>query len=201
MGLAPLQRQRFIFLLGPRYTGSDKIKLVCKQYNTYHENYVRLFETLREIYWEAKRAPETNTTALKNPYRRETLKKKFYGKTREERIATMEKLKAYDTQVKLEFAEKELGLEKDNQVKQESLRQKRRENAAKRMQLGFNNKGKEEVEDPILEELQLKNIEHQKQIEEQKERKPVPLVTEVKGISREEIDRLMLSDHEKFRAL
>jgi hypothetical protein len=30
MGLAPLQRQRMIFLLGNRFTGSDKIKIVCK---------------------------------------------------------------------------------------------------------------------------------------------------------------------------
>lgn len=52
------------------------MKLVCKQYNTYHENYVRVMETLREIYWESKRAPDTNTTAIKNPYRREFLKKK-----------------------------------------------------------------------------------------------------------------------------
>ena len=30
MGLAPLQRQRFIYLLGNRYTGSDKVKLTCR---------------------------------------------------------------------------------------------------------------------------------------------------------------------------
>ena len=30
MDLAPLQRQRFIFLLGNRFTGSDKVKIVCR---------------------------------------------------------------------------------------------------------------------------------------------------------------------------
>jgi hypothetical protein len=80
-------------LLGNRYTGSDKVKLVCKQYNTYHENFVRAHEILREIYWEAKRAPDTNTTAIKNPYRREFFKKKFLGKTRTERLITLENLK------------------------------------------------------------------------------------------------------------
>ncbi|MFM7850629.1 MAG: hypothetical protein ACKO96_01620 [Flammeovirgaceae bacterium] len=46
-------------------------------------------ETLREIYWESKRAPSTNTTAIENPYRRETLRKKFLGRTKEERKATL----------------------------------------------------------------------------------------------------------------
>lgn len=34
--LAPLQRERFIYLLGPRYTGSDKVKIVCDMYPSYH---------------------------------------------------------------------------------------------------------------------------------------------------------------------
>jgi hypothetical protein len=42
-------------------------------------------ETLREIYWESKRAPSINTTMLKNPYRREFLMKKMLGKTKDER--------------------------------------------------------------------------------------------------------------------
>jgi hypothetical protein len=91
MKLAPLQRERFIYLLGNRWTGSDKVKIVCKQYNTFHENYHRAMEQLREIYWESKRAPATNTTAMRNPYRREFLKKKMLGKTREERLATLAK--------------------------------------------------------------------------------------------------------------
>jgi hypothetical protein len=50
-------------------------------------------ETLREIYWEAKRAPDTNTTSIKNPYRREFFIKKFLGKTTEQRRATLAALK------------------------------------------------------------------------------------------------------------
>ena len=101
MGLAPLQRQRFIYLLGNRYTGSDKIKLVCRQYNTFHENYIRVMEILRELYWEAKRAPDTNTTMLKNPYRREFLKKKLLGKTKEERAAKIKLVDDYDAEHRL----------------------------------------------------------------------------------------------------
>lgn len=100
MKLAPLQRERFIYLLGNRWTGSDIVKIVCKQYNTYHENQLRAMETLREIYWESKRAPDTNTTAMRNPYRREFLKKKFLGKTREERLATLEKNKLEDIKLR-----------------------------------------------------------------------------------------------------
>ena len=96
MGFAPLQRQRFIFLLGNRYTGSDKVKIVCRQYNTYHENYIRAHEILRELFWEAKRAPAINTTSIKNPYRREFLKKKFLGRTKEERLATLRDFEVED---------------------------------------------------------------------------------------------------------
>ena len=110
MGLAPLQRQRFVFLLGNRYTGSDKIKLVCKQYNTFHENKVRVLEILREIYWESKRAPEINTTSIKNPYRREFLRKKFMGRTREERFATLERLKVFEAKNKIEVDAALMGL-------------------------------------------------------------------------------------------
>ena len=92
MHLAPLQRQRFVYLLGPRYKNSHKVKIVCKQYNTFHENLVRANETLRELYWESKRAPELNVTALRNPYRREFLFKKFFGKTKEERKANLARI-------------------------------------------------------------------------------------------------------------
>lgn len=111
MGFAPLQRQRFIFLLGNRFTGSDKVKIVCKQYNTYHENFVRANEILRELFWEAKRAPDTNTTAIVNPYRREFFKKKFLGRTLEERIANEKELARLDEERRLEKDKEYLGLE------------------------------------------------------------------------------------------
>ena len=70
-----------------------------------------------------------------------------------------------------------MGLQEVEDKKQEGLRKKRRENAAKRLALGFNDKGKEEVDDLILEDLEYKSTQYQKQIEEQKERKPVKMVT------------------------
>lgn len=87
LGLAPLQRQRFQFLLGPRFNSSKphKAKIVIRQYNSFQENFIRANETLREIYWESKRAPDINTTMIKNPYRREYLIKKLFGKTAAER--------------------------------------------------------------------------------------------------------------------
>ena len=206
MGLAPLQRQRFVFLLGNRYTGSDKIKLVCKQYNTFHENKVRVLEILREIYWESKRAPEINTTSIKNPYRREFLRKKFMGKTREERFATLERLKVFEAKNKIEVDAALMGLTQEKETEKESGRKIRRENATKRAHLGFNDKGKEEIQDQVLEDLDYKTKEYQKQVEEQKDlsvglRKPVKLVSEVNGIGRAEIERLMLRDSEKFKPI
>ena len=201
MGLAPLQRQRFIFLLGNRYTGSDKIKIVCRQYNTFHENFIRAHETLREIYWESKRAPSINTTAIKNPYRREFFKKKFLGKTFEEREAFLKSFAEQDKEHRLTVDKEELGLLDENSQKQESLRKRRRDYAKRRLSLGFNDKGKEEVADSVIEELEQKSKEYEKQIEEQKERKPVKLVAGIKAISKHEIDSLLLQDSDKFKPI
>jgi hypothetical protein len=37
------------------------------------------------------------------------------------------------------------------------LRQKRKSHAARRLKLGFNDKGKEEIDDPIIDTLEFKN--------------------------------------------
>lgn len=61
LNLAPLQRDRFIFLLGPRFNPEKPhtMKIVTKQYPTYLENYFKGMETIKELYWEALRAPDT----------------------------------------------------------------------------------------------------------------------------------------------
>ena len=87
MGLSPEQRERLIFLLGPRYEGGHQFKIVYRDFKTFQANYIRAMEIFREIYWEAIRAPSRCITLDRNPYRREKLMKKFYGKTKEERKA------------------------------------------------------------------------------------------------------------------
>jgi Mitochondrial ribosomal subunit protein len=68
--LAPLQRERFLYLLGPRYTGSDNIKIVCRQYNTYNENFQKGHgNTQRDILGGQENAK--HQYAAINPYRRE----------------------------------------------------------------------------------------------------------------------------------
>jgi len=64
MNLATLQRERLIFLLGPRFNPKKpyQLKIVAKQHNTFSENYMKAFQLLRELYWEALRAPSTNIT-------------------------------------------------------------------------------------------------------------------------------------------
>lgn len=93
-----------------------------------------------------------------------------------------------------------MGLEKEKETTKEQLKQRRRENALKRSQLGFKDK-ESEVEDSVLEELEWNSKQYLQQIQEQKERKPVKLVTEVRGISKEEINSLKLTDEEKFRPI
>jgi hypothetical protein len=69
------------------------------------------------------------------------------------------------------------------------------------MSLGFNDKGKEEVADSVIEELEFRSKEYEKQIEEQKERRAVKIVTPVKGISKDDIERLMLQENDKFKPI
>ena len=52
-----------------------------------------------------------------------------------------------------------------------------------------------------MEDLEHKSREYEKQIEEQKERKPVKVVTPVKGISKKEIEDIMIRDADKFRPI
>jgi hypothetical protein len=42
-------------------------------------------ELIREIFWESIRAPDRNRTMIRNPYRREFIMKKAFGRTAEER--------------------------------------------------------------------------------------------------------------------
>ena len=66
----------------------NQFKIICKQYLTFQENYLRALEQFREIYWESLRAPSECVTLTRNPYRREKLMKNLYGKTSEERKQT-----------------------------------------------------------------------------------------------------------------
>ena len=63
-----------------------------KQYQTHTENFVRANETLRELYWEALRAPADNVLFRRNPYRREKLIKHHFGRTKKERAAKMKEV-------------------------------------------------------------------------------------------------------------
>ena len=54
---------------------------------------MKAMEIFREIFWEAKRAPATNATLDRNPYRREFIIKKLFGRTKEERKKKREGLK------------------------------------------------------------------------------------------------------------
>jgi hypothetical protein len=111
------------------------------RYPTFAENYVKAFETLREIFWEAKRAPTTQHTMLTNPYRREKLIKRFYGKYAEQRkqmrIQLKEAAKMHEQMITIKEQEK-LQIESDAKMKHS---QKLRGYAKKRRELGFDDEG------------------------------------------------------------
>lgn len=112
-------------------------------------------EQLREIYWEALRAPSRCATLTRNPYRREYLIKKMYGKTKEERKANKKAqkqwLEAHKAAVDQAILDKEI-YETDVVAKERSA--KRRELAKRRKKLGFNDKGAEEADDDHMEFLE-----------------------------------------------
>ena len=93
--LAPLQRKRFIFLLGARWDPKkpNHVKIVTKQYPTFLENYFKGLETIREIYWEALRAPADPVHFRADPYLKQKVMWRKLGRTKEERDINKKKLK------------------------------------------------------------------------------------------------------------
>ncbi len=94
-----------------------------------------------------------------------------------------------------------MGLKEEEKVKNETLRQKRRTIAAKRLALGFNDKGKEEVDDKVIDDLEYNETQYQTQQEEKKERKPVKLIMPIETISREDYKKKMLKEDEQFKTV
>jgi hypothetical protein len=164
LNLSPEQRERFIFLLGPRYRNSPMIKLTSRKYFTFQENYMRLMELVREIYWESMRAPSRNMTMIRNPYRREAIMKKLLGRTSAERRESRRKLKQLIQEQKkkidIELAEQEIY---DKEVVSK-LQEKRRRFAKKRAQIGIDDAGAEEVDDEVLEKME--ELEMQRNLKE-----------------------------------
>lgn len=80
---------------------------------------MKAFELLREIYWEAKRAPDAKPEDHKNPYRRQKLIKMLYGRTKEERVATKQKYNELFEQRKLVVEKELLLLESERKAKEE----------------------------------------------------------------------------------
>jgi len=57
MNLTKLQKLRLIKLLGPRYKNKDKFEIISEAYGTFEDNFMKVMEIARELYWEAIRAP------------------------------------------------------------------------------------------------------------------------------------------------
>ncbi len=124
--------------------------------------------------------------------------KKLMGKTREERVQKKAALKQWrqDHEAKVDaglLQDQELGIG----TPLEHIEQ-RKENAKARRKLGFidletDENGKtilaEEgmgVSDRVMEELTINKTKYDKQVQEQRARKKIDIVTPVQGISREE---------------
>ena len=161
------------------------------------------------MYWESLRAPTTWTTFSRNPYLREKTLKRLYGKTKEERkankAAERERIKKYEEEKGLQIAEAEiLGQEKAKEAKERRI-----EMAKAREKLGIrdvevledgsviNATEGDGVDDKVFELLQDNEARYKTQVSDKKARPEVKIVTEVRGISKEEINEA-ISKEEKF---
>lgn len=177
---------------------------MTKQYPTYLENYFKGFETIRELYWEALRAPTDAVNFRRNPYLREMHKKRFFGRTKDERVAKIAELKKMHAD-RLQEMELE---EKAETEKQQELTEKHIRYAQDRKKLGFIDlettaDGKtvvaEQVEDPTMDELTVNSTRYQKQVQEQRARKKIDIVAPIQGISRKEHVDAMLKPDEHYK--
>lgn len=82
--ISSAQRERMIFLLGPRYKGKPTVRIVSKQYPTYEQNTKRCIELFKELTFESLRAPNKDLASVRNPYRHARQKRRL-GRTKEER--------------------------------------------------------------------------------------------------------------------
>lgn len=90
---------------------------------------------------------------IKNPYRREYLIKKLFGRTAEQRKAKRAELKKLAIQNKEEVDNRLMAEELELTEQEKTRSSKRRDFAAKRAKLGFKD-SKTEVDDPVLDQLE-----------------------------------------------
>ena len=212
MQLQPLQKRRLIFLLGPRWnpTRPHDIKIVTKQYPTFTENYFKGMETIKELYWEALRAPNDPVNFRQNPYLRDVFKRKKLGRTRQERLAKKKALIKYTRNRKLAVRRKEKAAKIRGTGLKENLEQKI-ENAKQRRLLGFIDVEIDEngnaipaeeghgVKDKVMEDLHVRMSKYQQQVQETRERKKIEIVTPVAGIGKKEQADSVLRSGEYFQ--
>ena len=168
-------------------------------------------ETIKELYWEALRAPATPVNIQRNPYMRQNLIKKRLGKTREERVAKMAENKRNR---KAHMREVDAAVQRDEELgigTPAEHQQKRVDNAKARRKLGFIDMETDEngntvlaqdgngVEDKVLEDLNIKSSSYLKQVQENKDRKKIDIITPVAGIGKSEYKKDMLRSEEFFK--
>ena len=79
--LTGLQKQRLVFLLGNRYQNDNKIRIKGKMFDNYEDNLDKAIDILKQLYFEAKRAPLFKENLSSHQYSK--LKRKYLGKNKE----------------------------------------------------------------------------------------------------------------------
>jgi hypothetical protein len=151
MKLSTLQKVRFIYLLGNRFQGSPKLKITCRKYDNFEENMAMCIDQLKQVYWEALRAPAHDEQYHRSASRRWNAKVKL-GRTKEERIARKEELKQEETEYIAKREEEIIEEQRKIDKEQERVDENRRNIMLLRQKLGFDDPEGEIVVDEIVED-------------------------------------------------
>jgi len=85
MNLSTLQKNRLIYLLGPRFKKNcNQFKIVYRHLDTLEKNLIKAFDILKMLYIECKRAPIFHPVKT-SPKTRKIYFRKYLGKNKEER--------------------------------------------------------------------------------------------------------------------
>ena len=163
MNLSTLQKKRLIFLLGPRYKNSNIFKIVYRNCDTLEKNLLKAFEILKLLYIESKWAPIFHPFKS-TPKERRVYNRRYFGKTKEERIEKIKENQEFYNQ-ELEKFEKLWENREENFTSEKIAdRVSERIEADKNTTTDFDKKNKKTSQKSSLEDLAISKKEFEDQM-------------------------------------
>lgn len=176
--------------------------MTCRQYDLYEQNLVRCYELVRELYWESLRAPTSLDNLKRNPYLKERLIKRKFGKTKAERKETLLRLKAEEKEHYENVKRQEQQAENKEAQEAELIRQKHLVYAKAQEARGYElpeNADTQGVADAVQDELQWVRSKYAEKKAEQEDKDPMKQLDDMTGLSRNEMLDSWVPEKNKFK--